>query len=127
MAPEIGNFLIANQTAGISHLLHTDPRSPAMPMGRTLRPRLPRLSAYGQSLARSAATYTGDRLVKAKGVEEERPMIESPAAWPMIESPAAWMKLHDELHDFYVHGKHQFGEIFFLGNHKRLQFFYCEN
>lgn len=73
-------------------------------MGRTLRPRLPRLSAYGQSLARSAATYTGDRLVKAKGVEEER---------PMIESPAAWMKLHDELHDFYVHGKHQFGEIFF--------------
>ena len=65
-------------------------------------------------------------MVKAKGVEEERPMIESPAAWPMIESPAAWMKLHDELHDLYVHGKHQFGE-FFLGNHKRLQFFYCEN
>ena len=71
----------------ISHLLHTDPRSPAMPMGRTLRPRLPRLSAYGQSLARSAATYTGDRMVKAKVMEEERPMIESPAAWPMIESP----------------------------------------
>lgn len=65
-------------------------------------------------------------MVKTKVVEEERPMIESPAAWPMIESPAAWMKLHAELHDFYVHGKHQFGEIFF-GNHKRLQFFYCEN
>ena len=74
-----------------------------MPMGRTLRPRLPRLSAYGQSLARSAAAYTGDRMVNAKVVEEE---------WPKIESPAAWMKLHDKLHDLGVHSKHKFGENF---------------
>ncbi len=76
-----------------------------MPMGRTLRPRLPRLSAYGQSLARSAAAYTGDRMVNAKVVEEE---------WPKIESPAAWMMILVFIRSTSL-------ERIFVGNHKRLE------